>query len=58
MFEMILKLSKNQKLSENEIAEFTKTHKKFLDLNTSRSFTNTIGHRLCEKRTYQKRHHA
>ena len=42
MFEMILKLSKNQKLTENEIAELTNTHKKFLDLNASRSFTNKI----------------
>ena len=42
IFEMILKLSKNQKLTENEITELTNTHKKFLDLNTSRSFTNTI----------------
>ena len=57
MFEMILKLSKNQKLSENEIAEFTKTHKKFLDLNTSRSFTNKLDIDYVRKEI-SKRHHA
>ena len=42
MYEMILKLSKNQKLTENEIAELTETHKELLDFNTSRSFTNKM----------------
>mgnify|MGYP004382208223 CR=1 FL=1 len=56
MFEMILKLSKNQKLSENEIAEFTKTHKKFLDLNTSRSFTNKLDIDYVRKNISKKNH--
>ena len=57
MFEMMLKLSKNQKLSENEIAEFTKIHKKLLDLNTSRSFTNKLDIDYVRK-NISKRHHA
>ena len=57
IFEMILKLSKNQKLTENEITELTNTHKKFLDLNTSRSFTNTIDIDYVRK-NISKKHHA
>ena len=57
MFEMILKLSKNQKLTENEIAELTKTHKKFLDFNTSRSFINKMDIDYVRK-NISKKHHA
>ena len=57
MFEMLLKLSKEQKLSENEIAELAKTHKKFLELNTSRSFTNKVDIDYVRK-NISKRHHA
>lgn len=42
MFDMLLKLSKNQKLTENEIEELDKAHKKFVDFNTSRSFINRM----------------
>ena len=57
MFEMILKLSKNQKLTENEIVELTKTHKKFLDFNTSRSFINKMDIDYVRK-NISKKHHA
>ena len=40
MYEMILKLSQNQKLTENEIEELTKSHKEIQDLDASRSFAN------------------
>ena len=42
MFDMLLKLSKDQKLTENEIEELDKAHKKFVDFNTSRSFMNRM----------------
>ena len=42
MFDMLLKLSKNQKLTENEIEELDQAHKKFVDFNTSRSFINRM----------------
>ena len=42
MYEMILKLSKNQKFTEKEIEELTKEHKKFVDFNISRSFKNSM----------------
>jgi hypothetical protein len=57
IFEMILKLSKNQKLTENEITELTNTHKKFLDLNTSRSFANKLDIDYVRK-NISKKHHA
>tara|TARA_Y100001949_G_C15898194_1_gene291363 strand:+ start:356 stop:814 length:459 start_codon:yes stop_codon:yes gene_type:complete len=42
MYEMILKLSQNQKLTENEIEELTKSHKEIQDLDASRSFANKM----------------
>ena len=57
MYEMILKLSKDQKLTENEIKELTKTHKKYVDLNTSRSFTNKMDIDYVRK-NISKKHHA
>jgi len=42
MYEMILKLSQNQKLTENEIEELTKLHKEIQDLDASRSFVNKM----------------
>ena len=42
MYEMILKLSQNQKLTENEIEELTKAHKEIQDLDASRSFANKL----------------
>ena len=42
MYEMLLKLSQNQKLTENEIEELTKSHKEIQDLDASRSFANKM----------------
>ena len=56
MYEMILKLSKDQKLTENEIKELTKTHKKYADLNTSRSFKNKMDIDYVRKNISKKDH--
>ena len=54
MYEMILKLSQNQKLTENEIEELTKSHKEIQDLDASRSFTNKMDIDFIKKHVSKK----
>ena len=54
MYEMILKLSQNQKLTENEIEELTKSHKEIQDLDTSRSFANKMDIDFIKKHVSKK----
>ena len=54
MYEMILKLSQNQKLTENEIEELTKSHKEIQDLDASRSFANKMDIDFIKKHVSKK----
>jgi len=54
MYEMILKLSQNQKLTENEIEELTKAHKEIQDLDASRSFANKLDIDFVKKHVSKK----
>ena len=54
MYEMLLKLSQNQKLTENEIEELTKSHKEIQDLDASRSFTNKMDIDFIKKHVSKK----
>jgi hypothetical protein len=54
MYEMILKLSQNQKLTENEIEELTKSHKEIQDLDASRSFANKLDIDFVKKHVSKK----
>jgi len=56
MYEMILKLSKNQKLTEDELAEIESTHKEYVKLNNSRSFTNKLDIDYVRKNISKKNH--
>ena len=56
MYEMILKLSKNQKLTEDELAETESTHKEYVKLNNSRSFTNKLDIDYVRKNISKKNH--
>ena len=54
MYEMLLKLSQNQKLTENEIEELTKSHKEIQDLDASRSFANKMDIDFIKKHVSKK----
>ena len=56
MYEMILKLSKNQKLTEDELTEIESTHKEYVKLNNSRSFTNKLDIDYVRKNISKKNH--
>ena len=56
MYEMILKLSKNQKLTEDELVEIESTHKEYVKLNNSRSFTNKLDIDYVRKNISKKNH--
>ena len=54
MYEMILKLSQNQKLTENEIEELTKSHKEIQALDASRSFAHKMDIDFIKKHVSKK----